>query len=33
MLMNPVMADYMQAYGVGGLRAQRLGMLAELARV
>lgn len=33
LLMNPVMADYLQAYGVGGLRAQRLGMLAELARV
>jgi phenylalanine-4-hydroxylase len=27
MLMNPVIADYIQAYGVGGLRAQKLGML------
>ena len=33
MLMNPVIADYMQAYGEGGLRAQRLGRLANLARV
>lgn len=33
MLMHPVFADYMQAYGKGGLRAQRLGKLAELARV
>lgn len=33
MLMNPVMADYIQAYGVGGLRAQKLGMLEQLARV
>jgi phenylalanine-4-hydroxylase len=33
MLMNPVIADYIQAYGEGGLRAQRLGMLANLARV
>lgn len=33
MLMNPVMADYMQAYGVGGLRAKRLGVLDKLARV
>jgi phenylalanine-4-hydroxylase len=33
MLMNPVIADYIQAYGVGGLRAQRLGALAQLARV
>jgi phenylalanine-4-hydroxylase len=33
MLMNPVMADYIQAYGVGGLRAQRLGVLPYLARV
>jgi len=33
MLMNPVIADYVQAYGIGGLRAQRLGMLAQLARV
>ena len=33
MLMNPVMADFVQAYGVGGLRAQRLGTLEQLARV
>ena len=33
MLMNPVIADYIQAYGAGGLRAQRLGHLANLARV
>ena len=33
MLMNPVMADYIQAYGQGGLRAKRLGMLDKLARV
>ena len=33
MLMNPVMADFVQAYGVGGLRAQRLGTLAQLSRV
>jgi phenylalanine-4-hydroxylase len=33
MLMNPVIADYIQAYGVGGLRAQQLGMLPLLARV
>ena len=33
MLMNPVIADYIQAYGVGGLRAQRLGKLKNLARV
>jgi len=33
MLMNPVIADYIQAYGVGGLRAQKLGVLANLARV
>jgi phenylalanine-4-hydroxylase len=33
MLMNPVMADFIQAYGVGGLRAQRLGVLPHLARV
>ena len=31
--MNPVMADFIQAYGEGGLRAQRLGMLDKLARV
>lgn len=33
MLMNPIMADFIQAYGEGGLRAQRLGRLAQLARV
>jgi phenylalanine-4-hydroxylase len=33
MLMNPVIADYIQAYGEGGLRAQRLGKLPNLARV
>ncbi|WP_269532129.1 phenylalanine 4-monooxygenase [Chitinimonas sp. BJYL2] len=33
MLMNPVFADYIQAYGKGGLRAQQLGMLKQLARV
>ena len=33
MLMNPVMADFVQAYGMGGLRAQRLGTLELLARV
>jgi len=33
MLMHPVMADFIQAYGQGGLRAQKLGKLAELARV
>jgi phenylalanine-4-hydroxylase len=33
MLMNPAIADYIQAYGVGGLRAQRLGKLHNLARV
>ncbi len=33
MLMNPVIADYIQAYGVGGLRANRLGSLEMLARV
>jgi phenylalanine-4-hydroxylase len=33
MLMNPVIADYIQAYGVGGLRAQKLGVLTNLARV
>jgi phenylalanine-4-hydroxylase len=33
MLMHPVMADFIQAYGQGGLRAQRVGKLAELARV
>ena len=33
MLMNPVIADYIQAYGAGGLRAQSLGVLDKLARV
>ncbi len=33
MLMNPVMADFIQAYGVGGLRARQLGVLHQLARV
>lgn len=33
MLANPVIADYMQAYGLGGLRAQRLDALAMLSRI
>ena len=33
MLMNPVMAEFIQAYGQGGLRAQKLGVLEQLARV
>jgi phenylalanine-4-hydroxylase len=33
LLMNPVIADFIQAYGAGGLRAQRLGTLPLLARV
>jgi len=33
LLMHPAMADFIQAYGAGGLRAQRLGMLEQLARV
>jgi len=33
MLMHPALADYMQAYGLGGLRAQALGMLPQLSRV
>ena len=33
MLMHPVMADFIQAYGQGGLRALRLGKLPCLARV
>jgi phenylalanine-4-hydroxylase len=33
MLMMPAMADFMQAYGQGGLRAQSLGVLDKLARV
>lgn len=32
-LMNPVFADYMQAYGEGGLKALRLGHLEMLARL
>jgi phenylalanine-4-hydroxylase len=31
--MNPVFADYMQAYGEGGLKALRLGALHRLARL
>ena len=33
MLMNPVFADYMQAYGQGGLKALHLGALHHLARL
>jgi phenylalanine-4-hydroxylase len=33
MLMNPAMADFIQAYGEGGLKAQSLGVLDKLARV
>lgn len=33
MLMNPVIADFIQDYGEGGLRARELGRLANLARV
>jgi phenylalanine-4-hydroxylase len=33
LLLHTVMADYMQAYGVGGLRARSLGVLPNLARV
>ena len=33
MLANPVFADYMQAYGQGGLRALNLGALKNLARL
>ena len=33
MLLNPAIADYIQAYGEGGLRAQQLGRLTNLARV
>jgi len=33
MLMNPVIADYIQAYGEGGLKAKNLGVLDKLARV
>ena len=33
MMINPVMADFMQAYGEGGKRAERLGVLDRLARL
>jgi len=33
LLSNPVFADYMQAYGEGGLRAARLGAIERLARL
>lgn len=33
LLANPVFADYMQAYGRGGLRAEGLGAIANLARL
>jgi phenylalanine-4-hydroxylase len=33
MLMNPIMADFIQAYGRGGLRAGKLGVLPQLARL
>jgi phenylalanine-4-hydroxylase len=33
LLMHPVIADYIQAYGEGGLRAQNLGVLDKLSRV
>jgi phenylalanine-4-hydroxylase len=33
MLLNPVIADFIQGYGVGGLRAKQLGVLPNLARV
>lgn len=33
LLMNPAMADFIQAYGQGGLRAQQLGYLPQLARL
>ncbi len=33
MLMHPVMSDFIQAYGQGGLRAQSLGKLPQLARL
>ena len=31
LLMHPAIGDYIQAYGLGGLRAQRLGVLDKLA--
>lgn len=33
LLMDPVFADYLQAYGRGGLKAERLGELTHLARL
>jgi phenylalanine-4-hydroxylase len=33
LLMNPVFADYMQAYGRGGMKAERLGEITHLARL
>ncbi len=33
LLFNPAFADYMQAYGEGGLKAERLGMCEPLARL
>jgi len=33
LLMNPIFADYMQAYGKAGLKALRLGYLRQLARL
>ena len=33
MLVHPVFADYMQAYGRGGIKALRLGSLTQLARL
>ena len=33
MLMNPALADFIQAYGQGGMRAKELGVLEQLARV
>ncbi len=33
MLVNPIFADYLQAYGEGGLKALRLGSLHHLARL
>jgi len=33
LLMHSVIADYIQAYGLGGLRAQKLGVLDKLSRV
>jgi phenylalanine-4-hydroxylase len=33
LLMNPVFGDYMQAYGQGGMKAEKLGEIAHLARL